>query len=366
MKKYILIPYANLNIGGVPTKIIDIVNVLETTHPDITIRILLQKGHHDDQRVRIQNPRACVIDFWFPLPFGRKPAYILWLWCNIFLFRPTAVLAFLSPYALPILLAKKIFFWLPFRVVVSEDHYTRTMLKRMVAPKLQQVAIRLLYPYADAVIIPTRAIEQQLRLLCRLPADKTRVIYNWTTLADTPLSKTKRIWDIIHIGRLVQSKNPYRIVSLMSQYVKAHPNTSCAIVGEGEEAPRIKRFINQHRLGKHIILYPATSDVSMYLRQAKIFVFLPEAQTEGFPMVLLEAMACGAVVVTEQFNGVKEILTDGQSGFVVPTSTVTPSFIYRAVKNYGDIQKYARAFVKKNCSPQNIRQYISALDTTYT
>jgi len=365
MKKHIFIPYSNLNIGGVPTKIIDIVNMLEKTHPDTAVHILLQKGHYADQRLLIQNPNASVIDFSFPFPVGRKLFYILWLWCHIFCLRPVAVLTFLSPYALPTLLIKNILFWIPFRVIVSEDHYTRTMIKRMVAPRLQTIAIRFLYPRADAVICPTKAIQRQLTLLCKLPKNKASVVFNWTKLADTSMSKTKRVWDIIHIGRLVNSKHPLRVAEIMSHYVTTHPNTKCAIVGEGEETPHIIEFIHNHHLEKHIHVYPATSNTSLYLRQAKTFLFLPEKQTEGFPIVLLEAMACGVIIVTERFRGGDEILTDNLNACVAPLSGVTPSLIQKAITNPYDIQNYARSYVEKNCSSQNIHQYICALDNTY-
>lgn len=366
MKKYILIPYANLDIGGVPTKIIDIVNTLSVTNPDTSVRILLQKGHHDDQRSRILHPSIEVIDFWYPFPYGRRFAYVLWLWWCMYRLRPGAVLAFLSPYALPTLLAKLLMRWLPFRVIVSEDHYTKTMLKRMAAPWLQQIAIRFLYPHADAIVVPTRAIKHQLGLLCQLRTNKTHIIHNWTTLADAPMPKTKRIWDIVHVGRLVQSKHPLQIVKIMARYLHRYPNAQCAIVGEGEEVPRIQRYLHAHHLEKRILIYPATIDVSHYLSQSKTFLFLPEEQTEGFPMVLLEAMACGTIVVTGRFHGGEEILTNSHTAFVAPPSNITPALIHRAATNRSGIRSHARSYVKKYCSPQNIHQYICALDSAYT
>jgi len=366
MKKYILIPYANLTIGGVPTKIIDIVNTLGEMHPDIAVRVLLQHGKPSDQRSLIHNPNASVIDFSFPIPLGRRLAYILWLWWFIFRLRPVAVLAFLSPYALPALLAKLLIFWLPFRVIVSEDHYTQTMLRRMAVPWLQQIAIRFLYPHADAIVIPTRAIKHQLGLLCRLNTHKTHIIHNWTSLTKAPTSKNKRIWDIIHIGRLVQSKHPLQIVKIMARYIHKYPNTKCAIVGEGEEVPRIRRYLHAHRLEKRILIYPATIDVSHYLFQAKIFLFLPEGQTEGFPMVLLEAMACGTIVVTKRFRGGEEMLANNQNAIIAPRAKIIPILIHHATINKRDIQSHARSYVKKYCSPQNIHQYIDVLESEST
>ncbi len=361
MKKHILIPYANLAIGGVPTKIIDIVNALGKTHPDTFITVLLQKGRCGDQRSLISNPNARVVDFTYPFSFGKRFAYILWFWKNILYHRPTAILAFLSPYALPALFAKKIFFWFNFRVIVSEDHYTKTMLARMAAPFLQRVAIRLLYPHADTIITPTNSLMQQLGKLCRLPKRKTSVVFNWTRYADLRLPKVSRHWDMIHIGRLVASKNPYRVAQIMQRYIKANPKACCAIIGEGEEADRIRQFVHKNHLHGQIVLLPPTTDVSTYLYRAKIFIFVPESDTEGFPIVLLEAMACGAMILTRQFAGVEEIITDRKNGLVVHSSTITPRLIRDALKKTGSVQKNARLFIKRYCSLKNIDQYIIAL-----
>src|SRR5205807_8957811 len=48
-----------------------------------------------------------------------------------------------------------------------------------------------------------------------------------------------------------------------------------------------------------------------------VFVLSSVRRSEGLPTVLLEAMACGVPVVTTDVGGVREIVTDGETGIVV-------------------------------------------------
>jgi len=359
----VTILYSNLNIGGIPTKIIDIVNRLGKTHPHIPIHILLQKGNPHDLRTLIKNPRATVIDLPVSLSFGRSFLYMLWAWWRLIRTKSSVVLAFISPYALPALAAKQLLFWRRIRVIVSEDHYTENVLKTMRAPWLQRIGIQTLYPHADAVIAPTRTIQQQLSRLFRIPTKRILVIHNWTRLVGKKLAVHKRTWDIVHVGRLVTSKNPMQVLLHMEHYVKKYPKSRCAIVGEGEEQKRLTRYIKTHGLAEHITLHPAALDVSAYLSRAKLFLFIPETKMEGFPIVLLEAMASGAIVVTRFFSGVDEIIDNGHTG-IVSRGTISTSLL-RKTSTRADIRDSALRFVKTHCSANNIDRYISTLINSY-
>jgi len=51
-------------------------------------------------------------------------------------------------------------------------------------------------------------------------------------------------------------------------------------------------------------------------------VWLLGSAEEGFGMPVLEAMACGCVVVATDCGGPRDIIADGKTGFLVPVGDV--------------------------------------------
>lgn len=118
---------------------------------------------------------------------------------------------------------------------------------------------------------------------------------------------------ICHVGRFAPVKNHGYLVSEFRKVVKTHPEVKLLLIGSGRRKKRMLRYIRRHRLEENVRLIDCTAAVDRYLKEADIFV-LPSAY-EGFPLALLEAMACGLIVITSDWG--KGIITPGKNGFVI-------------------------------------------------
>ncbi len=353
----VYIVYSNLLLGGIPTKIIDIANAFRSSKT--TVYIVLQKGAPQDLRSSITNKHVHIIDS----PSQNPVIFMFWIWMRLLSDRPSSVLAFVSSYALPVLLIKTLFLH-AMRVVVSEDHYTQTMLQSMRFPALQRIGIQYLYPKADSIIVPTHEIKQQLQSFFARPLSQITVIRNWTRFS-APVKPLKQTIDIVHIGRLVPSKNPMRIVQCMHAYcTKYNRHARCMLIGDGSEYTRLDRYIAKHHIQKNIKLHHAVVDVASYLRRSKVLLFMPDEKTEGFPLIILEAMRCGAVVMTNAFAGVYETIHDGVNGCIVKRTSVFPSAI-DCILNNGTmrhmITEHAQRTIAQFHSVKNISEYMKVI-----
>ena len=92
------------------------------------------------------------------------------------------------------------------------------------------------------------------------------------------------------------------------------------LVGEGPYRPVIERLIEQHGLTGRVLLLGQRNDIPALLRGADIFLFC--SRTEGLPNAVLEAMAAGLPVVATDVPGCRDLITTGQSGYLVPVGAV--------------------------------------------
>jgi len=364
--KKLLIVYSNLGLGGIPVKIVDIVNKLGKQHANLAIHILLKKHKNFNLRSLIINPNITVSVFNSKNQNKSSLLFILWVWKFLLTYKPNTILTFISAYSLPILITKVLFFWTNPIMVVSEDSYTSTMINYMALPIIQRLGIRMLYPLASRIITPTRAINKDLKDSFSIPSEKIVTVPNWSRYALCPISKTKRACDIVYVGRIETIKNIPSMLNMLAMIIQKFNNRlSCYFVGEGSDVSRCSQFIKSNKLTKNIKIYPSTNDVSPYLYNAKILLFNPNRKLEGFPISILDAMSCGTIVLTKYFFGVSEVITNNKNGFIVNSDKDMKNRLLFIVKNYRSllpIIKFAKKTVSNYNSLNNIQKYISCFD----
>lgn len=358
--KAVCFVYSNLGLGGMPTRIVGIVNAMEKSHPDSPIYILLKKKHQFDQRSKIINPKTVIYDFPKTLFGNNTLIFIFWLWYFLLTHNIGTIFTFISPYALPVLVAKRLFFWKKYFVVVNEGHYTSTIVETMLLPWIQKMGIRSLYPYADKIIVPTQYIKDDLHIIFSVPTNIITIVPNWSEYAHLPLAKSSRPIDIIITGRLEETKHPLQILSIIRDLIIAnHASLQCLFLGEGSLEKTCRAYIHDNHLSKFVTIRPPTLTSIRYVSKAKIFLFYPDDKAEGFPVALLDAMACGAIIVTKSFQGISDVLTNKNAYILNTDQKIVKKIIY-IIHHFSQQRKIAlvaKDSVNNNNSKTNIFLY---------
>lgn len=128
---------------------------------------------------------------------------------------------------------------------------------------------------------------------------------------------------IMTLARLASSekyKGIDEIIEVMPALLKSIPNLQYLVVGDGDDAPRLKEKVRRAELSDRVKFTGMISDAEKadYLRLADAFVM--PGRGEGFGVVYLEAMACGVPVLGSVLDGSREALGDGAFGVVVDPS----------------------------------------------
>ena len=76
---------------------------------------------------------------------------------------------------------------------------------------------------------------------------------------------------------------------------------------------------------------------------------------ENMPMVCIEAMLCGAIVIGTNIGGISEIITDSQNGFLVPTHN--PQAIAEKIKYVLSLSEREREQISKNARQHIIEHF---------
>lgn len=201
-------------------------------------------------------------------------------------------------------------------VVISErnqpDRPGLTMVHRIARP--------LTYPLASAMVVQTEAIAAWSRARFRIPV---HVIPNPVQLSPRGTSREEGgINQLVAIGRLTYQKGFDVLIRGFAALADKHPNWQLVIYGEGPDRNSLEALRAESRYENKILLPGLAENSAEPLAKASLFV-LP-SRFEGYPNVLLEALASGLpVIATACAGGTVEILANGAYGMLVPPDDVT-------------------------------------------
>ena len=122
---------------------------------------------------------------------------------------------------------------------------------------------------------------------------------------------------VIAAGRLEYQKNFQSLIKAWTHVAIKHPDWKLEIWGEGSKRVELENLIAKLNLKKHVFLKGYTYDIQSQMLNASIFTL--SSIFEGFGLVIVEAMSCGLPVVSYACPcGPKDIITEGEDGFLVP------------------------------------------------
>jgi glycosyltransferase involved in cell wall biosynthesis len=183
---------------------------------------------------------------------------------------------------------------------------------------LNYIAMRLLYRRASAVIALSEGLASHVREIARIDAAHIRVIPN-PAPASQPHALAKRVVPVVlGCGRLVPQKDFGTLLNAFAQVLRARP-AQLVLLGEGPLRETLQGLAQSLGITQNVEFVGHSTAVAKWMTEADVFVL--SSRWEGFPNVLLEALAAGCpVVATDCSDVVHALLGERGLGTIVPVA----------------------------------------------
>lgn len=129
--------------------------------------------------------------------------------------------------------------------------------------------------------------------------------------------------NLLYVGRVEQAKGTGRTIRIASELSKRGIDFQLNIVGNGPQHGLFEQLSNDLGLSESVLFHgwqPRTELNEFYANAH--FVLLPSSAAEGWPKVLSEAMAFGAVPLASTVASIPQILSRAGTGHAIPADDV--------------------------------------------
>lgn len=155
--------------------------------------------------------------------------------------------------------------------------------------------------------------------------NKIAVVYNGVETRRPTLTKSEAKEKIgikgniiLSIGRVVAGKGFRMLIKILPRLVEeVNPHIVLVILGDGYDLENLRKMAENLRVKNrvHFVGKKRPEEVWDYFFAADSFVL--NSYSEGFPHVVLEAMAAGLPVVTTAVGGTPELIKNGRDGILL-------------------------------------------------
>ena len=208
------------------------------------------------------------------------------------------------------------------RLIITEHSEQLFILRR-----IYRAMILLLYPGADRIMMVSMSLSKRIKRLFTIDPRRVKTVHNPVNIARIRESIAKRsmhekgLFCIGTISRLSSEKGINFLIEGF-KILLGKIDARLVIVGDGVDRLKLENRVKDLNIKEKVVFTGYMDDPFGYLAGMDVFV-LPSLW-EGFPNVVLEAMACGVpVIASDSSGGIREIIENGVNGLLIKPASPT-------------------------------------------
>lgn len=216
-------------------------------------------------------------------------------------------------------------------------------------------------------------VSQKMRTdIIALGCDSSKVVVNACCPDDyffdiTPKFKSQQF---LAVGRFTDKKAPYYTILAFKEVLKQYPKATLKIGGNGVLFNMCKNLVRHYDLENNIEFLGVMTRQQIQLEMENSIAFVQHSiiaengDSEGTPVVVLEASASGIPVVSTKHAGIPDVVLDKETGFLVDEHDVKGmankmKMLLSDVKLSQVLGSKGKEFIRANYS---LKQHISKID----
>jgi len=144
---------------------------------------------------------------------------------------------------------------------------------------------------------------------------------------------------LLSVGELIDRKNHIVVIKAIEKM--KNKNLHYFIAGDGKNTQKLQQYIKEHHLENNIHLLGYCKNINELCNSVDIFVF-PSLQ-EGLSVALMEAMACGNLIIASKIRGNVDLIDEEKGGFLVEANNISDyiTSINKAITEIKNKEKYS-------------------------
>jgi len=157
---------------------------------------------------------------------------------------------------------------------------------------------------------------------------------------------------LLFIGRIVEKKGIKYILEALKDYKNKDPSVLLVVAGDGPDVNELKNTAKKLQLDNHVdfIGYTVGDSKINLFRNCEV-VLLPsiitdDGDAEGFPVVLMEALAAGKICVATDVSGADDVIENEISGFLIKQKSAEA--IFNALLHIQELSQQEKKLIAEN------------------
>lgn len=231
-----------------------------------------------------------------------------------------------------------------------------------VAPSLPLMTLshKVAQSYVDKTVAVSEKTKQKALTLFKWPLEKISVVKNGVFMPVQEKINTQRAtgFTIATVGRLIPLKRVEDLIHCCSKFELGN-DIKIKVYGDGPEKDNLKDLSSKLRLNGTIEFMGNVSNENDIYPNFDCLIICSE--TEGLPMVLLEAMAYGLPCISTKVGAIPTLLNQSNSGLLYDAGNISQlaehlSYLIENKERLRSLGQNGREFVAKEYSISEVRK----------